>query len=139
MTQTELQCCGFMTNKVDKPWQMWRYWFLGKRVCTCSCISVLLFCVSFSVFPIYYYSRYNKALNLSPPSSPESTVDIFSIFFCQYVQVKLLLENNLLSAEANLCVFVCVCLYVCICVTVFLCNCISLFMPFMFLCLVVCL
>jgi len=41
LTQTELQCCGFMTNKVDKPWQMWRY---------------------------------NKALNLSPPSSPESTL-----------------------------------------------------------------
>jgi len=41
LTQTELQCCGFMTNKVDKPWQMWRY---------------------------------NKALNISPPSSPESTV-----------------------------------------------------------------
>jgi len=41
LTQTELQCCGFMTNKVDQPWQMWRY---------------------------------NKALNLSPPSSPESTL-----------------------------------------------------------------
>jgi len=41
LTQTELQCCGFMTNKVDKPWQMWRY---------------------------------NKALNISPPSSPESTL-----------------------------------------------------------------
>merc|ERR1711981_1115972 len=41
LTQTELQCCGLMTSKVDKPWQMWRY---------------------------------NKALNLSPPTSPESTV-----------------------------------------------------------------
>jgi len=41
VTQTELQCCGFMTNKVDKPWQMWRY---------------------------------NKALNLSPPPSPEDTL-----------------------------------------------------------------
>lgn len=41
LTQTELQCCGFMTNKVERPWQMWRY---------------------------------NKALNISPPPSPESTV-----------------------------------------------------------------
>jgi len=41
LTQRELQCCGFMTNKVDMPWQMWRY---------------------------------NKALNISPPPSPASTV-----------------------------------------------------------------